>query len=72
VDWLRPGENGELADATRFDPRGLGWALERALGDAGHYRELQLGAWRVAGQFSAERHLARLEQLFQQVSRQAA
>jgi glycosyltransferase involved in cell wall biosynthesis len=72
VDWLRPGENGELADASSFDSRGLAWALERALGDAGHYRKLQLGAWRVAGQFSAERHLARLEQLFQQVSRQAA
>jgi glycosyltransferase involved in cell wall biosynthesis len=72
VDWLRPGENGELAQGTGFDARALALALERALGDAGHYRELQLGAWRVAGQFSAERHLTRLEQTFQHVARRAA
>ena len=69
VDWLRPGESGELAQSTGFDPGALGHALARALGDPSHYRALQLGAWRMAHEFSGERHLSKLEALFDQVSR---
>jgi glycosyltransferase involved in cell wall biosynthesis len=72
VDWLRPGETGELADGSGFSPRALSVALERALGDAAHHRRLQLGAWRMAHEFSGERHLFLLESLFDEVSRRAA
>lgn len=64
VDWLRPGESGELAAGTGFGTRALAAALARAIGDADHYRTLQLGAWRMAHEFSGYRHIAKLEALF--------
>jgi glycosyltransferase involved in cell wall biosynthesis len=68
VDWLRPGQTGELAEGTGFRPRPLAAALERALGDAAHHHHLQLGAWRMAHEFEADRHFSRLEKLFLEVS----
>lgn len=67
VDWLRPGQSGELADEPGFSPRALADALSRVLGDAEHHRQLQLGAWRMAHEFSGARHLARLEKLFDEI-----
>jgi len=67
VDWLHSGESGELADGEQFDTEALAEAMERALRDRDHYRRLQLGAWRVSHEFSGERHLARLEDLFDEV-----
>ncbi len=67
VDWLRSGESGELADGEQFGSEALAKALERALRDPEHYQRLQLGAWRVAHEFSGERHLSRLEQLLDEV-----
>lgn len=71
VDWLRPGETGELADGSGFSARALAAALERALGDPEHHRSLQLGAWRMAHEFGAARHLSQLENLFYDISRQS-
>jgi len=68
VDWLRPGETGELADGTGFGPRPLAAALERALRDPAHHRHLQLGAWRRAHEFGADRHFSSLEKLFLELS----
>jgi len=68
VDWLQPGETGELADGTGFEARALAAALERALRDPAHHRQLQLGAWRRANQFDADRHFSRLEKLFLELS----
>jgi glycosyltransferase involved in cell wall biosynthesis len=68
VDWLRPGESGELADASGFGTRPLAAALERALRDPAHHRRLQLGAWRMAQEFDADRHFSRLEKLFAELS----
>jgi glycosyltransferase involved in cell wall biosynthesis len=68
VDWLRPGETGELADGSHFGPRPLAAALERALRDPAHHRQLQLGAWRIAHEFDTERHFSRLEKLFLELS----
>ena len=69
VDWLRPGQTGELADSTGFRPRSLAAALERALRDAAHHRHLQLGAWRMAHEFGTDRHFSRLEKLFFELSK---
>jgi glycosyltransferase involved in cell wall biosynthesis len=72
VDWLRPGESGELADGTAFGAQALASALERALRDAEHYRHLQLGAWRIAHEFLGTRHLHDLEKLFVEIARRPA
>ena len=65
VDWLRPGENGELAEP--YVSRSLALALERALRDPDHHHKLQLGAWRTAHEFSGQRHLTGLEAFFQEL-----
>jgi glycosyltransferase involved in cell wall biosynthesis len=68
VDWLRPGVNGELADGNGFSVAALARALVRALRDPHHYRRLQLGAWEVAREFAASRHVAELESFFEEIS----
>ena len=60
-DWLHAGESGELASADPPTVDGLADAMVRALADAEHYQKLCLGAWRIALQFTMERHLAQLE-----------
>jgi glycosyltransferase involved in cell wall biosynthesis len=64
VDWLRPGQSGELAESAGFNAHGLARALARALGNPEHHRQLQLGAWRMAHEFGGEQHISRLEQFF--------
>jgi glycosyltransferase involved in cell wall biosynthesis len=66
VDWLRPGESGELAEP--YGSRSLALALERALRDPQHHHRLQLGAWQTAHEFSGERHITGLETFFQDLS----
>jgi glycosyltransferase involved in cell wall biosynthesis len=72
VDWLRSGQTGELADGNGFGPRPLAAALERALRDPEHHRHLQLGAWRMAHEFDADRHFSQLEKLFFELSTPAS
>jgi glycosyltransferase involved in cell wall biosynthesis len=60
-DWLVPGESGELAPAGPPTPEGLAAAIGRALADPAHLQQLRVGAWRMAGRFTLEQHLARLE-----------
>jgi glycosyltransferase involved in cell wall biosynthesis len=69
VDWLRPGESGELAEGTGFGPRPLADALERALRSAEHHRRLQLGAWHMAHEFTGDRHMSQLEKLFLRIAK---
>ncbi|HKO51791.1 MAG TPA: glycosyltransferase family 4 protein [Polyangiaceae bacterium] len=69
VDWLRPGQNGELAEP--YSSRSLALALERALRDPQHHQRLQRGAWQTAQEFSAQRHLTSLETFFQDLSSSA-
>lgn len=70
VDWLRPGISGELADGPDFAPAPLVEALARAFASPEHHRSLQLGAWRMAHEFSAERHLSRLVAWFEELATQ--
>jgi glycosyltransferase involved in cell wall biosynthesis len=61
TDWLRPGESGELADASPPTAEGLAGALVRALGDRAHWQKLRLGASRVAAEYTIDAHVERLE-----------
>jgi glycosyltransferase involved in cell wall biosynthesis len=58
--WLRPGVSGELAP-TPPTVQGLADALVRALRNPEHLDSLRLGAWRVAREFSPERHVKAIE-----------
>jgi glycosyltransferase involved in cell wall biosynthesis len=64
-DWLRPGESGELAPADPPTAEGLADALLRALGDPERLNRLGRGAWQVAREYTAEKHLARLEAILE-------
>jgi glycosyltransferase involved in cell wall biosynthesis len=66
VDWLRPGESGELAEG--FGSRTLAAALERALRDPQHHYQLRLGARRMAHEFNGQRHVSQLETFFRDIS----
>jgi glycosyltransferase involved in cell wall biosynthesis len=67
-DWLRPGESGELAPADPPTAEGLADALARALADPQRLARLGCGAWRVAGEFTAEAHLVRLEAILKEAA----
>jgi glycosyltransferase involved in cell wall biosynthesis len=64
-DWLEAGRSGELAPGDPPTAAGLAEALVRALRDADHLNALRRGAWRKAGEFSPERHVARLEEILE-------
>lgn len=67
VDWLRPGESGELAEP--FSARSLAHALERALRDPQHHQRLRLGAWETAREYVGDRHASGLEAFFRDLLR---
>jgi glycosyltransferase involved in cell wall biosynthesis len=60
-DWLIAGVTGEIAPGDPPGVDGLAEAIVRALADPEHYQNLSLGAWKMAKQFTMERHLAQLE-----------
>lgn len=60
-DWLIPGESGELAAGDPPTVEGLADAMVRALADPEHYHQLCKGAWKNAGRFRLDSHLAQLE-----------
>jgi glycosyltransferase involved in cell wall biosynthesis len=66
VDWLIPGRSGELCESSN-EPEGLARALVKALGSPEHWSSLRRGAWEVAGNYTPEKHLLKLEALFELV-----
>jgi glycosyltransferase involved in cell wall biosynthesis len=65
-DWLIPGISGELCEAIN-EPEGLARALVKALASPEHWSSLRRGAWEVAGNYTPEKHLLKLEALFELV-----
>jgi len=61
LDWLIPGESGELASSDPPTVEGLAEAMVRSLADPAHHARLSLGAWKIAKHFSMENHIAQLE-----------
>jgi glycosyltransferase involved in cell wall biosynthesis len=68
-DWLIAGESGELAPGDPPTIEGLADAIVRALLDPGHYAAISRGAVEVASRFTLERHVSRLEHIFDTISR---
>lgn len=66
-DWLKDGVNGYLAPGDRPSARGLAEAIVKCVHDPEIHRQLREGAIGVARQFSMERHLAALMQVFEEV-----
>jgi glycosyltransferase involved in cell wall biosynthesis len=60
-DWLVAGETGELAPGDPPTVDGLSDAIVRALDSPEHYRELSVGAWKMAQHFTLPAHLDQLE-----------
>jgi glycosyltransferase involved in cell wall biosynthesis len=69
-DWLTPGVSGESAPGDRPDPTELAAALVRALADDAHLQRLRVGAWETARRFTADRHLVRLAETFEDAVRE--
>jgi glycosyltransferase involved in cell wall biosynthesis len=67
VDWLIPGKSGELCESSN-EPEGLASALVKALASPEYWLSLRRGAWEVAGNYTPEKHLLKLEALFELVS----
>jgi glycosyltransferase involved in cell wall biosynthesis len=63
-DWLLPGETGESASGSRPSPTELATALVRALKDDVHLQRLRVGAWEMAGRFTADAHVQALSEVF--------
>lgn len=63
LDWLIPGQTGELAPGDPPTVDGLAAAIARALSESSHYQELCRGARLFSRRFSIEVHLTRLEQM---------
>lgn len=60
-DWLIPGQTGELAPGDPPSVAGLADAIVRALENPGHHAELREGARQLAGRFTLDAHLTKLE-----------
>jgi glycosyltransferase involved in cell wall biosynthesis len=71
-DWLRPGINGELGPLGSFDVPALAQAIVRALSDREYHQALRLGAWRVAQEYSPNRHVTDLGQVLEHAKRVSA
>jgi glycosyltransferase involved in cell wall biosynthesis len=67
-DWLKPSVSGESAPGDRPTVRELAAAIVRALADDGHWQGLRVGAWRVAGEFTLDKHVSRLLTLLSAVA----
>jgi glycosyltransferase involved in cell wall biosynthesis len=62
-EWLSDGVNGRVADVRGGAPA-LGAAIAAVLGDAPTRARLASGAQSAAARFSADAHIAKLEQVF--------
>jgi glycosyltransferase involved in cell wall biosynthesis len=63
AEWLTDGVNGRLVDVRGGAPA-LGAAIASVLGDVATRARLASGAQRVAARFTADAHIAKLEQVF--------
>jgi len=65
-DWLRNGDSGEAAPGNEPNPIQLADAFVRALRQDDSWQRLRAGAWRVAQEFSADKHMEILNRAFVQ------
>jgi glycosyltransferase involved in cell wall biosynthesis len=63
-EWLKDGENGCLASSDSARPSDLAAAIVRCVKDGATLQRLRDGARRSAAQWTKERHVARLDQVF--------
>jgi glycosyltransferase involved in cell wall biosynthesis len=70
-DWLRPGVNGVLAPGDPPTAAGLSEAILACLRDHDEYARLREHARQPTEAFSFERHVERLTQVFEGISRAA-
>jgi glycosyltransferase involved in cell wall biosynthesis len=63
-EWLIPGKSGEVAPGDPPAAQGLADAIVRAFADPDHYNLLRRGAWDVSTQFTMDRHLDRLDDIW--------
>jgi glycosyltransferase involved in cell wall biosynthesis len=68
-EWLSDGRNGVLAPANPPSARGLAAAIVECLRDPERYRSMRMAAIELASRFSAESHIAKLNQVFAAVAR---
>ena len=69
ADWLKDGVNGCLAPGDPPSSEGLANAIIRSLSDAANYQRLRRCAVESAWRFSLRTHVARLVDLFEEVTR---
>lgn len=62
--WLKDGINGYCAPANPATSDGLAAAMAKALENPAHYAKLRVGAKEVAAQFTFEKHLLALTNVF--------
>jgi glycosyltransferase involved in cell wall biosynthesis len=60
TDWLRPGVTGQSPPNGAFRVEELADALVQLLAEPQKHHALRVGAWRMAHEFSAEKHLSAL------------
>ena len=65
-DWLETGHSGELAPADPPSAAGLAAAILSALRSTEHWQRLREGAWQIAGRFTVDNHVERLERELRQ------
>lgn len=67
-DWLVPGVSGELAAGDPPTVDGLSEAIVRAVRDPSRHAALRRGAWDMAGRFTMDAHMQRLEPLLERAA----
>jgi glycosyltransferase involved in cell wall biosynthesis len=66
-DWLRPGVNGQLADANPPTAETLARAVIECLKDPSAYARLREGAGRLSSESTYKHHIRDLLRIFEQV-----
>jgi glycosyltransferase involved in cell wall biosynthesis len=68
-NWLRDGINGHLTAANPPSGASLADAIVKSLGNSDHYDKLRAGAKTIAAEFTIDRHVNALMNLFETVLR---
>jgi glycosyltransferase involved in cell wall biosynthesis len=69
TDWLRPGVTGQSPPKGAFRVEELAEALVQVLAEPHRHQALRVGAWRMAQEFSAEKHLSSLLEVLNQAGK---